>query len=394
MLMISQKKYRIKVDENTSPRVRVIKGLRQALNFGIYSPGEKIGSEEQIAAEYGVSRMTARAAIKELVEEGLLVSEKYRGYFVSSSLKKNAFLSRNFILATHVKIQNNVYDGIGKAGQIELGVLTEASIFGMHPLVLGESGFSDGCFELFINGMPLGIIISDYFYNDFACLNALKSLRHLNFPVVIYGDSKELSSYVRVISDHEAGSSLLTRSLIERGCKRILRLWTVNEDIYWIKGRNLGYEKTVKDVGLSVIPPVYVSGIVPPDKEGNENFKKRSRTYAGYLAEYLTASEPIDGILLTSDSDFFPVAAACRLCGKIPGKDILICGYDNYWKECIERSFEESKPFATIEKEDFLIGKKLFSKLLELIKERESGLTLSPSLEKIKPQLIKTEENK
>ncbi|HPO90965.1 MAG TPA: hypothetical protein PLJ44_07635, partial [Victivallales bacterium] len=67
---------------------------------------------------------------------------------------------------------------------------------------------------------------------------------------------------------------------------------------------------------------------------------------------------------------------------------------DNYWKECIERSFEESKPFATIEKEDFLIGKKLFSKLLELIKERESGLTLSPSLEKIKPQLIKTEENK
>src|SRR6186997_3496242 len=45
--------------------------------------GEAIPSERQLSAEFGVSRLTVRAALDELVREGLLVRRHGSGTFVS-----------------------------------------------------------------------------------------------------------------------------------------------------------------------------------------------------------------------------------------------------------------------------------------------------------------------
>jgi len=57
--------------------------LREEIQSGGISPGEKIPSEAELGAKYGISRITARQAIQSLAQEGLLYRQQGRGTFVA-----------------------------------------------------------------------------------------------------------------------------------------------------------------------------------------------------------------------------------------------------------------------------------------------------------------------
>lgn len=48
----------------------------------VYSPGERIPSERELAEQLGVSRMTVRRAIENLIQRGLLERRSTSGTFV------------------------------------------------------------------------------------------------------------------------------------------------------------------------------------------------------------------------------------------------------------------------------------------------------------------------
>ena len=52
-----------------------------------YNPGDKIPSESELMAQFKVSRLTVRQAISQLVQEGLLISRRGEGSFVSTDEK-------------------------------------------------------------------------------------------------------------------------------------------------------------------------------------------------------------------------------------------------------------------------------------------------------------------
>jgi GntR family transcriptional regulator len=56
--------------------------LRERISGGEWRAGERIPTEEQLGAAYGVSRVTMRQALARLVDRGLLVRERGRGTFV------------------------------------------------------------------------------------------------------------------------------------------------------------------------------------------------------------------------------------------------------------------------------------------------------------------------
>jgi len=61
--------------------------LLSAIDNSDISPGEKIPSLEDLSQRYGVSRMTARQAVQELVREGRLYTVIGKGTFVSKKTK-------------------------------------------------------------------------------------------------------------------------------------------------------------------------------------------------------------------------------------------------------------------------------------------------------------------
>ena len=57
--------------------------LREKVRSGEWLPGTAIPSERELGEQYGISRMTARQSISELVREGMLYREQGRGTFVA-----------------------------------------------------------------------------------------------------------------------------------------------------------------------------------------------------------------------------------------------------------------------------------------------------------------------
>lgn len=57
--------------------------LRQRIGDGTYGPGEKIPSLLDLQAEFELSSMTVRRAVRVLVDEGLLNRVPGRGTFVT-----------------------------------------------------------------------------------------------------------------------------------------------------------------------------------------------------------------------------------------------------------------------------------------------------------------------
>jgi GntR family transcriptional regulator len=69
---------------------QIQQSLSEQIRSGELKPGELMPSEQEIAARLGVSRMTARQALKSLCSRGLAFSQRGKGTFVSRmKLEKN-----------------------------------------------------------------------------------------------------------------------------------------------------------------------------------------------------------------------------------------------------------------------------------------------------------------
>lgn len=98
--------------------IQVKKDLLKKIETHLYKSGDRLPSERDLSEIYGVSRMTARQALKELEEDGYVYRETGRGTFVSSPqfLQKNVksftetVTEQGFIPSTKVLESAIVYD--------------------------------------------------------------------------------------------------------------------------------------------------------------------------------------------------------------------------------------------------------------------------------------------
>ncbi|MGV0025011.1 GntR family transcriptional regulator [Phormidesmis priestleyi] len=71
--------------------------LRAQISNGEIQPGEQLPSEHQLMSEFAVSRITVRRAIANLVNQGLVVSQRGKGVFVKKQRKITYSLSSPLI---------------------------------------------------------------------------------------------------------------------------------------------------------------------------------------------------------------------------------------------------------------------------------------------------------
>ena len=82
--------------ETLAPSRRLATELRAAISAGVLSPGDRLPSERTLAAEHGVARNTAREAIRQLADEGLVTVEHGRGVFVRVARRLMRFGSERY----------------------------------------------------------------------------------------------------------------------------------------------------------------------------------------------------------------------------------------------------------------------------------------------------------
>jgi DNA-binding LacI/PurR family transcriptional regulator len=71
------------MNSTTSKYTRVRDALAEAIRTGEYQAGQKLPGERTLAVQFGISYMTARRAVSELVEKGLLDRRPWEGLFVT-----------------------------------------------------------------------------------------------------------------------------------------------------------------------------------------------------------------------------------------------------------------------------------------------------------------------
>lgn len=64
------------------PYAQVARAMRERIVNGEYQAGDRLPSEAELCAAYGVSRMTVRRAVTRLVQDGVAFTENGRGTFV------------------------------------------------------------------------------------------------------------------------------------------------------------------------------------------------------------------------------------------------------------------------------------------------------------------------
>ncbi len=374
---------------NNSPRSRVIRTLKDWIRDGRFEPGEKLPGELDIAEKLDVSRETVRTALRHLEDSGLIRSiVNGRGRIVAGNedISPERPLEKFIVVLSSLSEDPAKYAKSHSMWSLEAGMMDQCNRMGYHSMILNANCLKDGSFINMARNSPAGILLSHEIARfDELCGQALSEASSMKIPVVINSDREGLQKFDRIISDHETGAYLLTKYLIGRGCKKILRVWCSPKVQFWVRDRNSGYEKAMMESGLKVLSPVCIENLAVRIAGNRSNFDSRTRQYAGYLLEHISSSDPVDAIMVTSDSDFYPVTAACRLLNKVPGKDILLAGYDNTWQEFEERQWEESVPVATVDKRNFEIGGEMINMIMARI---EGKLPEEPQLVKIKPHLI------
>ena len=72
----------IRYDDPRPPYLQLAAELREAIEAGEYSPGDRLPSTRALAHDYGIAPTTVQHALRILREEGLVVAQPGRAAFV------------------------------------------------------------------------------------------------------------------------------------------------------------------------------------------------------------------------------------------------------------------------------------------------------------------------
>lgn len=364
-------------------RDTVTQDLRDKIERNELPAGTRLPSYAALAVRYGVSDITVRAAVRALMDSGYVWSRRGSGLFVCDPLPSDAIdrpvpptrglLNDIVCVLTQKRVtapRSGKQQGYGYF--ITDGAVQAIHQRGLHTLELNPGKFWTGAgvlnteeAERLLALRPGGVIITAYdvLWPE-AHAKMLNSFKGAGVPVSVYGSMPHMAAHDCVVSDQEQGAHDLAVWLLKRGRKRIGFAVHSKSYSYWYALRRQGYERAMEEAGLEPLPTIEI----PIDFNTGvsiETFRRGARIFAGYLAEHLTGASPLDALMLPSDGAVYPAAAACRLLSRQPNVDVELVGYDNYWIETPDMAFEETRPLASVDKNNIQAGRALVDLLLE-----------------------------
>ena len=193
--------------------------LHGKIMSGEIRPGEKLPSENELSAEYGVSRQTVRKALQILQNEGYIYAEHGRGTFCSEMLRHTTPSKNIAVVTTYLSdyIFPRIVQGIDQ-------VLTENGYSILLKNTRNSRSLEAKCLEELLQKDIDGLIIEPSKSQIFCRhVNLYEMLDSYHIPYVfIQGVHAQLLDRPQILLDDCRGAYLATRYLIELGHRRIV----------------------------------------------------------------------------------------------------------------------------------------------------------------------------
>ena len=190
--------------------------LREKIESGFYEVGARLPSEKDLIEEYGVSRITSKHALDQLVMEGYIRRQAGRGTFVESRIgQKPAAMKRSSGGPVGVIIEQ-LSPGFG--GEILMGieqVLSQAGPGMMVKFSHGDMQREAECIHELLAAGVQGLILMCA-YNENYSPDVMK-LSLEGFPMVFIDRRLKGLPVPYVGTDHYSCARELTRALIGEG---------------------------------------------------------------------------------------------------------------------------------------------------------------------------------
>ena len=296
--------------------IKIEADLKEMIFSGKIRPGEKIPSENTLAAEYQVSRQTVRKALNELIHEGYIYPEHGRGTFCSDMIRHKRNSKNIGVIMTYMSdyIFPHVLKGINS-------VLEKDDYSIILKTTNNSRTVEVRCLEELLKKDIDGFIIEpskSHIYCKHASL--YKKLDEYKIPYVFiqgcYSQMRDTCPHV--LMDDEDGGYKITRYLIDRGHKKIAGVF--KSDDSQGQNRHKGYVRALNEAGLNYDPDSVIWYYT-------EDRKIHSYTSVKKMIE--THKKP-DAIVCYNDQIALYVIKAIADCGlKVPD-DISVTGYDDF----------------------------------------------------------------
>lgn len=352
---------------DTNPKYfQLAKRIKEQIRNGKLANGRRIPSDTELVRYYNVSRATVTRAIRELVNDGIIVRVQGKGSFVNSELGASNNLNTIVLLAP---LYGHIHEKIYPKIIIELQKREfYALVINTYP---HESDYSAIARQIgsFSSSRPHSVIIDGFAEFNFRELKKCESsIRNMTFCLRC---ETSLFPYAdKVLPDFVHGGYIACADFIKRSRKKLLIITPVET-------ARMLYPQT-SDI---------LKGVKIACEEHNMDFERDCKIIEfdyNIIDSYVKDScelfkEGFDAVFATADFMLQPVSKAAKKLGIKVGEDIDMTGfYNTPWAGILPGKVKS----VCINEE------KIAAKAVDITLKRFENPNAKPRTVKIKPSLV------
>lgn len=313
----------------TKPKYEIIKeALLERIRTGQFSSDAVFCTEKMLSEQYEVSRITAKRAIEDLEQQGILYRKRGVGSFVSQKIppvsssasetdSKSKMVS---LLLPFATTQGNISETIGSLS----AALAEKGYFLSIHITGSSSPKERATLELLRSQNIAGLVY--YPKRDNIHLEQLNDFLFANRPVVIIDKQTDCPYLNNVVCDNYDGGRQLTRHLLEQGHRNIAFFTTAP----------LSETSSVRDRFGGFLHETKAAGIMPDSRQlitwphALSTEDALSTEITPFQQQLLILRQNgITALLAENDQVAELIFLACRTIGLRIPEDLCLCGFDD-----------------------------------------------------------------
>ena len=322
---LSQRNFMDSQTRKTKPKYEIIKeALLARIHAGDFSFDESFCTEKMLSEQHHVSRITAKRAIEDLEQQGILYRKRGVGSFVSRSLSPDSKATDTpkmiSLLLPFATTQGNISEAIGSLS----AVLAECGYFlSIH--VTGSSSPKERTTLELLRSQNIAALVY-YPKRDNIHLEKLNDFMFSGCPIVIVDKQTDCPYLNNVVCDNYDGGRQAARHLLGQGHRNIAFFTAAPlSETSSVRDRFAGFLHEMKAAGIAPDPHQLVTCCEELSDDAALS-TERTPFQQKLLAMH---SDGITAIIAENDRIAELIFLACRTIGLRIPEDLCLCGFDD-----------------------------------------------------------------